>query len=192
MQKRFRIASFTVVALSALAFAVRADDEKKISAENLPAAIKQAIKKKFKNAEIEKATKEVEDGKTTYEVLLEIDDRPVDVAFGADGAILEIERVIPLEKVPARVKKALAKNYPSARVTRVEAVTRGEDGPTVYEFAINADVVIDARGELVKATQENDETPSAKEKKPKKDDDDEDEKSEKSKTGKKSTKGHED
>ena len=42
---------------------------------------------------------------------------------------------------------------------------------------------MDARGELVNATQENDEKPSAKEKKPKKDDDDEDEKSEKSKTG---------
>ena len=71
---------------------------KRSRSRSLPAAVKKAIKKKFREAEIEKATKEVEDGKTTYEVLLEIGDRPVEVAFKADGTILEIEKEIPFDK----------------------------------------------------------------------------------------------
>ena len=50
-------------------------DEEKIAVDKLPAAVKKAIKNKFPKAEIEKASKEVEDGKTTYEVELEIKDR---------------------------------------------------------------------------------------------------------------------
>ncbi len=173
MRKRIRVATMTLLALSTMAFMARADEEK-ISVENLPAAVKKAIKKKFPKAEIEKATKEVEDGKTTYEVLLEIEDRPVDVAFKADGTILEIERAIPLEELPAKVKKALAAKYPGAKIEKVEMVTKGEDGPPVYEIALKTEVVFTAKGKVVRAKEkeEDDEKPSAKAKKSKKDDDD--------------------
>jgi Putative beta-lactamase-inhibitor-like, PepSY-like len=176
MRKRIGMATMTLFALSTMAFMARADEEK-ISVKNLPAAVKKAIKKKFPKAEIEKATKEVEDGKTTYEVLLEIDDHPVDVAFKADGTILEIEREISFTELPAPVKKALAARYPEAKIEKVEMVTKGEDGPAVYEIAIKAEVVFTAKGKIVKAKEkeEDDEKPSAKAKKSKKGDDDDDE-----------------
>ena len=180
MRNRIGIVSATFYVISTMAMMARADDEK-ISVESLPAAIKKAIKKKFHKAEIEKAAKEVEDGKTTYEVLLEIDDSPVDVAFKADGTILEIEKVISYERLPDRVKKALAAKYPAAKIEKIEAVTKGEDGPTVYEIAIKTEVVLDAKGKFVGTTEEDDEKSSAKAKKTKKhdDDDDDDEKGEK-------------
>jgi hypothetical protein len=175
MRKQIGMATTTLLALSTMAFMARADEEK-ISVENLPAAVKKAIKKKFPKAEIEKATKEVEDGKTTYEVLLEIEDRPVDVALKADGTILEIERAIPLEELPARVKKSLAAKYPGAKIEKVEMVTKGEDGPPVYEIALKTEVVLTAKGKVVRTKQkeEDDEKPSAKAKKSKKADDDDD------------------
>ncbi len=117
MRKRIGMATMTLLALSTMAFMARADEEK-ISVENLPAAVKKAIKKKFPKAEIEKATKEVEDGKTTYEVLLEIEDRPVDVAFKADGTILEIEREIPLESSLPKSRKPWQPNIPGPRSRR--------------------------------------------------------------------------
>lgn len=183
MRIGFGITSLAVMALSTWALSTRADDEK-ISPEHLPAAVKKAIKKKFHKAEIQRASKEVEDGTTTYEVSLEVEDRPVDVTLSADGSILEIEKVIPFEQVPARVKQALAKKYPAAKITKVEAVTRGEDGPAVYEIAISTEIVLDAKGNFVDATDE-DETPSAKAKKPKKHDaeDDDDERGEKATKG---------
>ena len=118
----------TFVALSTLALSAWADDEK-IALEKLPAAVKNAIKKKFHKAEIEKATKEVEDGKTTYEVLLEIDDSPVDVAFSADGTILEIEKVIPADKVPARVMKCSRQSIPGPRLKRSRRSLRARMAP---------------------------------------------------------------
>jgi hypothetical protein len=175
------MATMTLFALSTMAFMARADEEKS-SVKNLPAAVKRAIKKKFPKAEIEKVSKEVEDGKTTYEVLLEIEDRPVDVAFQADGTILEIEKEIPFKELPAQVKKALAAKYPEAKIEKVEIVTKGEDGPAVYEIVIKTEVVFTAKGKLVEAKEKkgDDEKPSAKAKKSKKDDDDEkDEKDEK-------------
>ena len=183
MHNRIGIFGAALFALSAVAFSVHADDET-IPARSLPAAVKKAIQKKFHKAEIEKAVKEVEDGKTTYEVLLEIDDRPLEVAFTAEGTILEIEKVIPFESVPAPVKKALAAKYPTAKIEKVEAVTKGEDGPTVYEIVIKAEVVLDSKGKFVEGKQEEDEKPSAKSKKPKKhdeeDEDDDDDKGKKS------------
>jgi Putative beta-lactamase-inhibitor-like, PepSY-like len=183
MHNRIGIFGTAFFTLSAVAFAVHADDET-IPAKSLPAAIKKAVKKRFPSAEIEKAAKEVEDGKTTYEVLLEIDDKPVEVAFTADGTILEIEKVIPFESVPAPVKKALAAKYPTAKIEKVEAVTKGEHGPTVYEIVIKAEVVLDSKGKFVEGKQEEDEKPSTKSKKPKKhdeeDEDDDDDKGKKS------------
>jgi hypothetical protein len=186
MRKRLGMATLTLFTLSTMAFMARADEEK-ISVEKLPAAIKKAIKKKFPKAEIEKATTEVEDGKTTYEVLLEVDDRPVDVAFKADGTILEIEREIPIKEIPAKVAKAFAAKYPGAKIEKVEVVTKGEDGPAVYEMTIKTEVVFTAKGKLVKAKEkeEDDDKPAAKAKKSKKDDDDDDDDGEKDKKGKK-------
>jgi Putative beta-lactamase-inhibitor-like, PepSY-like len=192
MRKRLGMATLILLAVSTMASMTRADEEK-ISVEKLPAAIKKAIKKKFPKAEIEKASKEVEDGRTTYEVLLEVDDRPIDVAFKADGTILEIEREIPFKELPAKVKKSLETKYPGAKIEKVEMVTKGEDGPAVYEIAIKAEVVFTAKGKLVKAKEkeeeEDDDKPSAKAKKPKKGDDDDkdddDEKDDKDDKGRK-------
>ena len=126
-------------------------DEEKIAFEKLPAAVKKTIKRKFPKAEIEGASKEVEDGTTTYEVELEIKDRSVDVALKADGTILEIEREVPVDELPKAVKKALAARYPKAKIEKVEEIVKGEDGPVHYEVAIKAEVVLTAKGKFVKA-----------------------------------------
>ncbi len=178
MQKRIRIAFTSLAAFSLMTLIARAD-EKAISVGDLPAAVKKAIKKKFPKAEIEKASKEVEDGKTTYEVLLEIEDKPVDVAFKTDGTILEIEKEISFTQLPAKVKQAFKAKYPGAKVEKVEEVTRGEDGPAVYEIAIKTEVVLSANGKVVNAKEDDDEKPSAKAKKSKKEDDDDDDDDEK-------------
>ena len=145
----------TVLGLSVLMVPARADEEK-IPVEKLPAAVQKAIKSKFPKAEIERASKEVEDGKTIYEVELEIKDRSVDVAFKADGTILEIEREVPFDEVPKAVKKKLAAKYPKAKIEKVEEVTKGEDGPVHYEVAITTEVVLTAKGKIVKAEEEED------------------------------------
>ena len=111
-------------------------DEEKIPVDKLPAAVRKAVKKQVPEGRDREAAKEVEDGKTTYEVELEVKDRSVDVALKADGTILEIEREIPFDELPKAVKKKLAAKYPRAKIEKAEEVTKGEDGPVTYEVAI--------------------------------------------------------
>ena len=150
MLKPYQTGLAALMGLSVLAVAARAGEEK-IAVEKLPAAVKKAVKKKFPKAEIDGAAKEVEDGKTTYEVELEVKDRSVNVAMNADGTILEIEREIPFDELPKAVAKKLAAKYPGAKIEKVEEVTKGEDGPVHYEVAITAEVVLTAKGKIVQA-----------------------------------------
>ncbi len=173
MRKRIAMTVVAVLGLSVLSIEVRAGEEK-VAFDKLPAKVKKTIKQKFPKAEIEGASKEVEDGTTTYEVELEINDRSVDVTLKADGTILEIEREVPVTKLPKAVKKALAARYPEAKIEKVEEITKGEDGPVHYEVVIKTEVVLTAKGKFVKAEEDDDEKPSAKAKKSKKDDDDDD------------------
>jgi hypothetical protein len=165
-------------------------DEEKIPVEKLPAAVTKAVKKKFPKARIQAASREVEDGATTYEVELKVEGRSVDLALNADGKILEIEKEVPVNELPRAVTKRLAARYPGARIEKVEEITRGEDGPVHYEVAIKAEVVFTAKGKIVKpkVADEEDEKPAAKAKKKEKDeneDDDDDEDDDREVKGKK-------
>jgi Putative beta-lactamase-inhibitor-like, PepSY-like len=179
MRKRIVMGVVAVFGFSVLIVAARAD-EQNVPIDKLPSAVLKAVKRRFPKAEIEKAVKEVEGGTTTYEVRLEIKDRPVDVSLKADGTILEIEREVPIDELPKAVKKKLAAKYPNAKIEKAEEVTKGEDGPVRYEVAIKTEVVLTGKGKIVQAKEEEDEKPSAKSKSLKKEkaedeDDDDDE-----------------
>jgi hypothetical protein len=175
MRSRLGMCGAAFLGLVATAVSLQADEEK-IPAENLPAAVKKAVKKKFSEARIRGAAKEVEDGVTTYEVELNVEGRSVDLALKADGTILEIEKEVPVSELPKAVRKKLAARYPGAKIEKAEEIIKGEDGPVRYEVAIKAEVVLTAKGKIVKAEEEDedDDRPSAKAKKKDKDDDEDD------------------
>ena len=174
MRKLLVMGIVTALGIGGLIVPAYADDAK-IDFDKLPAAVQKTIKRKFPKAEIENASKEVEDGNTIYEVELEIKDRSVDVSLKADGTILEIEREVSEDELPKAVRKKLAAKYPKAKIGKVEEVTKGEDGPVTYEVAISQEVVLTAKGKIVKAKEEEeDEESTAKAKTSKKDKDDDD------------------
>lgn len=175
--KPYRTGLIALMGLSVLAVAAGADEEK-IDVAKLPAAVKKAVKKTFPEARIHGAAREVEDGKTTYEVALKVEGRSIDVAMSAEGKILEVEKEIPVDKLPKAVARKLAAKYPGARIEKVEEITRSEDGPVHYEVAIKAEVVFTAKGKVVqaRAEDEEDEKPAAKagQKKEKEEEEDDD------------------
>jgi hypothetical protein len=185
MRKLFVMGIVSVLGLAVVMMPARADEEK-VSVDKLPAAVKKTLKRKFPKAEIEKATKEVEDGNTVYEVELEIKDRSVDVSLKADGTILEIEREVPADELPEAVRKKLAARYPKAKIEKAEEVTKGEDGPVRYEVAITTEVVLTAKGKIVQAEEEEEDEkkPTAQAKKSKKDKEDDDDDDDKGKARK--------
>ncbi len=91
----------------------------------------------------------------------------------ADGTILEIEKTIPLDKLPKAVKQAIAARYPHAKIEKVEEVTKGEDGPVRYEVVVATEVVLSAKGQFIDNDDDDDEDehPAKREKGEKRDKD---------------------
>ena len=168
-----------LLGLSTLAAPARADEEK-IALEKVPKAVMKAFKARFPKAQIKAAIKEEEDGETVYEIESTLKDMTVDAVLTAEGEFVEVEQEIEEDDLPAPVAKALAAKYPGAKIAKIEAVTKGKRGKPVYEIALEAEVVFNAKGKAVEV--EDDEKPAAKGKKSKEMDDDEDDDEKESKT----------
>jgi putative PepSY-like beta-lactamase-inhibitor len=109
-----------------LAAACACGDEQKISLDDVPTAVKDAVKKKFPDAKLEKAEKEVENGQTTFEILVKDNDKKITVSLKDDGTIVEIEKEIDAKDLPEAVGSAVKAKYPSGIVKKAEEVTKDE------------------------------------------------------------------
>jgi Putative beta-lactamase-inhibitor-like, PepSY-like len=101
-------------AMAGLALTVAASraDDKKISPDDLPAKVKEALNHRFPGAKVTSAEKEIEKGQVVYDLELKHDGRKYEMDVKEDGTILEIEKEIPLRELPAAVAKALKDHYP--------------------------------------------------------------------------------
>jgi hypothetical protein len=144
--------------LAVVAVVARADEEK-ISLDKLPKEVLSAVKAKFPKGELKSASKEVEDGKTLYEVALEDKGHKIDATFTADGKIVGIEKQIEAKDLPKAVSEALEAKYPKATHKKVEEVIEfkdGEEKSAVYEVLLvttdekTIEVVLTADGKIKK------------------------------------------
>jgi uncharacterized membrane protein YkoI len=132
-------------------------DEQKIKLEEVPKAVMKSVKGKFPGAEMRAAAKEVEEGKTRFEVSLTSKGRKYDVIASPSGEILVVEKELSQDEVPAKVMGALKAKYPHAKIKLAEELIEYEDGKEdekSYEFAIETadkktkEVVISAAGKI--------------------------------------------
>ena len=94
--------------------------------DKLPKEVGEAVKARFPDAELTEASKEVEGGKTTYEVSLKNKKDEIDVELTPDGEITAIEKKIDAKDLPKAVARALDENYPKAEYDEIEEVTKVE------------------------------------------------------------------
>ena len=126
--------------------------ETRITAAQLPKAVKAAVEKKAKGAKIVKCEKmelhaEVRKGKLValkkpkveYEVKYKVGDKVVEIKTTADGKVIEDEdeedeedeQKLTLGQVPAAVKATILKEAGNNKLKEIELET--EDGKKVYE-----------------------------------------------------------
>ena len=108
---RFLSAGALVIAyaFSAITFSAQeASKEQKINPSELSAAVRDALRTVCPNCEIAKATREVENGVTIYDIEFRTGQGELDLA--EDGSVIERETVVPLTEIPpaalAAIKKA--------------------------------------------------------------------------------------
>jgi uncharacterized membrane protein YkoI len=138
--------------LITLAIGVRGD-ESKISFDQVPKPVVDAIKAKFPGARPKAAVKEVEDGKTLFEITIIYQGKSIDVVAKPDGTITAIEKLIDAKDLPKPVTATLNSKYPGATVKKAEELT--EDGKVSYEVSLTtADkktvgVTLDPQGKIL-------------------------------------------
>jgi uncharacterized membrane protein YkoI len=124
--------------------------DKNISAKDLPPAVVKAVQEETKGATIKGYSKEVENGKTMYEVETTVSGHARDLLFDAAGTLVTTEEAVTLDSVPAPVKAAFGAK---GKVLLVETVTTA--GTVTYEAQIEkngkkSEVTVDAAGKPIK------------------------------------------
>ncbi len=98
--------------------------ENKIKREELPPPVGKTVAEEAKGATIRGFSREVEKGKTYYEVELIVNGRGKDVLIDEKGNIVEVEDEVSLDSLPATVKEGLRKAAGAGKIGKVESLTK--------------------------------------------------------------------
>jgi len=162
---------FAAALLFALAATASADEggkcekEKRVTLDQVPAAVKATILKEAKGAKIKELEKEVKKGKVVYEAEFIADGKEIEIKVAPDGKLLEREVEdeehrekegrheddddddddddgerevkVTLDQVPAAVKAAILKAAGGAKIKEIEKEVK--KGKVVYEAEFVAD-----------------------------------------------------
>jgi len=121
------------LAIAATAFA----QETKIKRADLPPAVEKTVADASKGATIKGFSKEMEHGKTTYEVELVVNGHSKDVEIDSTGAIVEVEEEVALSSLPPSVAAGLNAKAAGGKILKVESLTK--NGKLVaYEAKVEA------------------------------------------------------
>ncbi len=112
---------------------MRADE--KIALTQVPEAVLNAAKAKFPKAELLSAEKEVDGGKTIYEITVKDNGQRADIEISADCKILAVEKTIAIKKVPSAVLDTLKAKHPHATIKKSEQIYKN-DKLVAYELVI--------------------------------------------------------
>jgi hypothetical protein len=126
----------TIIGATAMARAV----EKRISRDNLPAAVRKTADEQAKGATVRGYSKEVENGQLEFEVQMVTNGLTKDVSIAPDGRVLEVEEQVDVKSLPGEVKFGLRTEAKQGKITKVESLTK--DGKLV---AYEAQVVISGK-----------------------------------------------
>src|SRR5262245_32658753 len=115
-----QVATILCVCVPALAA-----QERKIARSALPAAVERTVVEQSKGATIKGFSKELDEGRTTYEVELAIGGRSKDVTMDSTGAVIVVEEEVALDSLAPAVQQALKAQAGSAPISKVERLLKG-------------------------------------------------------------------
>ena len=126
---------FTCSFVGIFAMGIANCQETKIKFSDLPPAVQETAKAASKGATVKGYSKEIEKGKTEYEVQLLVNGKSRDVSIDPAGKVIETESQVDFASVPDKAKDAIQKEAGGAKVEKVEEVK--SDKATVYEAVIH-------------------------------------------------------
>jgi len=109
--------------------------EPKLKIKDLPPAVQKTVVEQSKGAVMKGLSKEVEDGKTQYELELVVGGHTKDMIIDEAGAITEVEESVSLTSLSASVRDGIRKQAGKGKILRVEALSKGGT-LSVYEVQV--------------------------------------------------------
>lgn len=149
MNVAYRVLALLMLALSIDGMAMAQDEEQVVPCKKLPIAVMRAFSKSYPKATIKACAREVEEGKTAYEVASRENTVGRDVLYDAKGNVIVVEETIAMAGAPKTVQQAFNKKYSKAEIILAEKLMRGSS--VNYEFQIKLkgkihEVVFDSVG----------------------------------------------
>lgn len=127
--------------------------EAAVKMKDLPPAVQKTVQAQTKGAQIKGLSREVEKGRTMYEVETMLNGKSRDLLIDATGALVSVEEPVAIESIPAAAKAALDRLAAGGKIKSVESVTKGQT--VTYEAVIakglkKSEVVVAADGSVQK------------------------------------------
>ena len=136
MSSKMRILIAVVAVLTLPAIPVLAQEEQPIGKQDIPAAVLKAFHESYPGIEITGYDREVDEGRTLYEIETRAGDFDRDYVYLEDGALFQVEEGVPVNSLPKAVVDAVMKAHPGCEIDEAEKITRGE----TVEYEVVAEV----------------------------------------------------
>ena len=126
--------------------------EKRIKMADLPPAVQKTVQEQSKGATVRGVSKEVEKGKTFYELETTVNGKSRDVLIDPSGAVVEIEDEVSLDSLPAAAREAIQKSAGDGKILKVESVRKGTSvtyEATVQKAGKKSEIAVKADGTVI-------------------------------------------
>ncbi len=144
----------------ALSLLVGSAYAQKVKEANVPAEVKDAFKKKWPDAKVEKWEKEGQ----WYEAEYEAGKTEGSVALDVKGNVMETEKEIKPSELPKAVTDHVSKNMPGKKIKEASHITDVK-GAVWYEAEVDdVDYIFDSEGKFVKKEEDKEKDDDDKEK----------------------------
>ena len=123
---------------------------------DLPKEVVDAVKTKFSDAQLQKAKKKVENGKTFFSIGLTTKGTTRSLLMTPKGKLLEQKKVITASDLPAKVAEAVYASYPNSTTKKAQAVTEYKEEKCFQVDVTTADkqtkkLMVNAEGKIKEA-----------------------------------------
>lgn len=124
-----------------------------IQVRDVPKEVVDAVKARFPDAQMQKAKKKVENGKTYYAIGLTSKGAERNALLTDKGKIVELKKVIPASELPPKAAEAIYASYPNSTTKKAKKFTQYKEEKGFEVEVITADkqtrkVVLGADGKI--------------------------------------------
>lgn len=110
------------------------EGEKSVTATEVPQAVLDAFHAAYPDANVHEYSEEREDGQLKYEISFEYESTRYDASYNAAGEVVELEKTIAADLLPAAIREALTANYGEMEIRLAEQVNKS--GNVFYEVKL--------------------------------------------------------